>query len=726
MGLSGQKSILVVDDDSENLRFLRDVLQGQGYKVRGCTTGSMALRGASAAPTDLILLDIKLPDYSGYEICKQLKADKKTAQIPIIFLSALTGIVDKVQGFAVGGADYLTKPFQIEELLARINTHLSIQTLQNHLKTVNVELIQEIEEHKRTKSILFFEKELAQITLKSIGDGVITTDATGHITSLNPVAEKLTGWTEAEANGVHLFGVFNIINDGTKEPAINPIVQALDEIRVINLSPNINLVSRDGKEFPIDDSAAPIKDNEGNILGAVIIFRDTTTSRNLTRQLSWQASHDALTGLINRLGFEQVLDSLLAKENRETEHHLLCYLDLDKFKIVNDTCGHGAGDQLLCQISQLLQHSIRENDTLARLGGDEFAFLLHNCSLEKGTEIAEKTRKTIEQLNFSWDGKIFKVSVSIGMVEISHYIKNKNKLLSMADTACYGAKGKGRNRIQIYKESDNQLLSQYQEQSWFIKIHQALEANHFCLYCQKVVPIGEEPKPIYYEILLRLMAESGEVITPEIFMPPAERYDLMPAIDRWVISHFFQQYHDYYQQYNPQEGDFQRIYAPNISAVSINDKDFLGFLKEQIIQSQVHPQTICFEITESTAIANFDQAIEFIKEVKKLGCYFAIDDFGHGMNSFEYIKHFPVDYLKINGNFVKKLVHSQVDRAIVESFHHIGRVMNLQTIAEFVEDGAILEELTAIGVDYAQGYEIAKPRPLDFDEIINHEPKHRR
>ncbi|BFM38557.1 response regulator receiver modulated diguanylate cyclase/phosphodiesterase with PAS/PAC sensor(s) [Synechocystis sp. LKSZ1] len=718
MTLPSFKSILVVDDDPSNLRFLRDILREEGYKVRACTTGTAALRGASVAPTDLILLDIKLPDYSGYDICQQLKADPQTTHIPIIFLSALTSTFDKVQGFKVGGADYVTKPFQIEELLARINTQLSLQRLQNHLQTINTQLIEEIEEHKRTKAILFFEKELAQVTLKSIGDGVITTNAEGYITYVNSVAEYLTGWNGEEAKGVHLFEVFKIVNELTKDPVINPITQALDEIRVINLARDTTLISRDGAEFAIDDSAAPIRDDQGNILGAVIIFRDVTASRNFTRQLSWQASHDALTGLVNRHGFEQALETLLAAEDWQEYHHVLCYLDLDQFKIVNDTCGHAAGDQLLRQVSKTLQHCIRENDTLARLGGDEFAFLLRHCSLKKAQEVAEKTRDAIEQLHFAWDDKIFSISVSIGVVGIDDRTRNKDTLLSIADAACYAAKGRGRNCIHVYQENDDELFRQRQERRWVLKIHQALEESNFCLYYQKVVPIGDNNKPVYNEILLRLINEEGKVISPGIFMPAAERYDLMPAIDRWVISHFFQQYNDYYQQFHQPGNMLPDLYALNISGASINNENFLGFLKEQILQTQIPPQQICFELTESTAIANFEQAIEFIKELKELGCCFAIDDFGHGMNSFEYIKHFPVDYLKIDGSFVKNIVHSKVDHTIVESFHRIGRVMNLETIAEFVENGVILEKLIAMGLDYAQGYEIAKPLPLNFEAIF--------
>ena len=711
-------SILIVDDLPDNLRLLRDTLQGQGYKVRSCTTGAMALRGAKAAETDLILLDIKLPDYDGYEVCRQLKADEQTAQIPIIFLSALANTFDKILGFAVGGADYITKPFQIEEVLARVETHLSIQRLQKILQEKNLLLRQEIADHQRTQEALFFEKELAQVTLKSIGDAVITTDAHGFVTYLNPMAEYLTGWNEKEAQGLHLFEVFNIVNEFTKKIVENPIFEALEQVKIVNLAKNTMLIARDGREFPIDDSAAPIQDRQGNVIGAVIVFRDITESYNFTRQLSWQASHDALTGLMNRRKFEQELEEAIASAKNEQHNHILCYLDLDQFKVVNDTCGHAAGDELLRQVTQLLQQRIRSTDTLARLGGDEFAFLLHQCSLEKGIELAENCREMVELFCFYWQNKTFKIGVSIGLVAIDENTKDKNTVLSIADASCYAAKNRGRNCIQVYQDNDYELVRQRKERQWVVQINQALQENRFCLYYQKVTPIQGQNKPIYYEILLRFLSENGQLFSPAVFLPAGERYGLMPTIDRWVIQTFFSQYRHYYQQNFDRVDETHNLYALNISGSSINQPQFLDFFKEQLQQAEVPPQTICLEITETTAIANFDQAIKLINELKQLGCCFALDDFGHGLNSFDYIKHFPVDYLKIDGSFVKNLVNSEIDLAIVESFNRIGQVMNLQTIAEFVENAAILDKIGAIGVDYAQGYEISKPAPFDFGKTF--------
>ncbi|MGL5134702.1 MAG: response regulator, partial [Planktothrix sp.] len=351
---SHEGDILIVDDLPDNLRLLRDTLSEEGYKVRSATTGAMAIRAANSPSTDLILLDIKLPDLDGYEVCRKLKSDGRTADIPVIFLSALNETLNKVQGLAAGGVDYISKPFQVQEVLARVAIHLTIRRLQKSLQEQNLRLIQEIEEHQHLKEILFAEKELAQVTLQSIGDAVITTDAQGNIRYFNPVAEKLTGWKAEEAQGLPLSEVFIVINEVTRKPADNPITKALLEGQIVGLANHTILIARDGTEYGIEDSAAPIRARQGEIIGAVIVFHDVTESRDLTRQLSWEASHDALTGIINRRRFEQYLIDAIASVQQSNHHHVLCYLDLDQFKVVNDTVGHIAGDELLRQITTLL------------------------------------------------------------------------------------------------------------------------------------------------------------------------------------------------------------------------------------------------------------------------------------------------------------------------------------------------------------------------------------
>ena len=557
------------------------------------------------------------------------------------------------------------------------------------------------------------EKELAQVTLQSIGDGVITTDVRGNIVNFNPMAEHLTGWKIDEVKGIFVSDVFNIINEYTREPVENPIEKALQENKVFGLANHTILIARNGTEYAIEDSAAPIRNRQGQTIGAVIVFRNVTESRNLANQLSWQANHDALTGLYNRREFEKKLLEAIYSAKKEKHQHAFCYLDLDRFKIINDTCGHIAGDELLRQVTQLLTQQIRSSDSLARLGGDEFGFLLNQCPLEIGIKIANNLRQSIEDFRFTWQGHTFAIGVSIGLVEINCNTEDLSNLLNAADVACYTAKTNGRNCIHIYQDNDIELSKNLGERQWIVSLNQALEEDRFCLYSQKIASIKEEGNCNYYEILLRLCDEQGKLISPETFIPAAERYNIMPSIDRWVISHFLANYELYYQQNrNPEITESKSLFSINLSGTSINSKQFRIFLKEQFTRFPIYLSTVCFEITETAAISNLTTAAKFIQELRQLGCSIALDDFGSGMSSLTYLKNLSVDYLKIDGSFVKNIVQDQVNRVTVEYFNHIAKIMNIKTVAEFVEDEATLKQLQGIGVDYAQGYGISQPRPL--------------
>ncbi|MEG4990009.1 EAL domain-containing protein [Microcoleus sp. BR0-C5] len=709
-GINYRGNILIVDDLPDNLRLLRDTLRAEGYKVRSAITGAMALRAAQSPSTELILLDIKLPDIDGYEVCRQLKYDERTAEIPIIFLSALNETFNKVQGLAAGGVDYIAKPFQVEEVLARVETHLTIGRLQQKLQKQNLRLLIEIEERQRLEESLFAEKELAQVTLQSIGDAVITTDAQGNVRYFNPIAERLTGWRADEVQGVSFSTVFLIVDQVTRETVENPINKALLEERIVTLANNTILISQDGTEYPIADSAAPIRDRQGQIIGAVMVFHDVTESRYLTHKLSWEANHDALTGLINRRRFEQHLVDAIASCQDSNEQHALCYLDLDQFKVVNDTVGHIAGDDLLRQITALIQQGVRANDMLARLGGDEFGILLSQCSLSEATQIAENLKDLVHQFRFIWNGKTFIIGVSIGVVAIDQTSQDLRELLGAADAACYAAKARGRNCVHIYSLDDSELIKQRGERQLISQISRALETNRFCLYYQKIVSITSQPLVEHYEILIRMMDENGKIVSPAQFIPAAERYGLITEIDCWVIETFFSNYHKLPEKDVLSQG----LYTINLSGASISNNQFMRFLIEQFYRYKVPPQTIGFEITETAAIANFEQARYFMSELKKIGCCFALDDFGSGLSSFAYLMNLPVDYLKIDGAFVKNISHNLISQALVEGFNRIAHAMNLETIAEFVEDETILEKLREIGVDYAQGYGIARPVPINF------------
>jgi diguanylate cyclase (GGDEF)-like protein/PAS domain S-box-containing protein len=565
------------------------------------------------------------------------------------------------------------------------------------------------------------EKELAQITLQSIGDGVITTDAEGRIKSLNPVAEALTGWTTREAQGAPIDQVFTTLKEHTRESVPNPVSQVLQHGKIVGKSNHTLLIARDQSEFAIDHSAAPILDRHGNIIGSVLVFRDVTQERVMALQLSWQARHDALTGLVNRHEFETQLTQICNPEAKTQSPSIICYLDLDRFKLVNDTCGHLAGDELLRQIANLLQTKVRSTDVIARLGGDEFGILLLNCELEQGMAIANDIRQSILGFRFVWQDKVFTIGVSIGVVPVDAQTSDPASILSQADTACYWAKNHGRNRVEAYRV-DCHEQTHYDGVSWITRITRALEEDRFLLYCQQIQPLSPVAQNVpdcaeHYEVLLRMVDENGNIVPPGTFIPTAERYHLMPAIDRWVVSTLFATQGKSLRQCR---GDCQKkgmvhhacLYSINLSGASINDEHLIDFLREQFAIHLIPPEVICFEITETVAIANLPKAARLIQDLKELGCRFALDDFGSGMSSFTYLKNLPVDYLKIDGSFVREIPDNQVATAMVEAINHIGHIMGLKTIAEFVENKTTLTAIREIGIDYAQGYAIARPQVL--------------
>lgn len=604
----------------------------------------------------------------------------------------------------------------ITDISTRKDAEAELVVYRQHLEDLVSErtfsLKSEVEERKRIERQLFQEKELAQVTLQSIGDGVITTDAAAKVTYLNPIAEQLTGWCHEEALGRFLPDIFTIVNEATRQPVQNPIERVLKKCCITSLAHNTTLISKTGIEYGIDDSAAPLKDRQGKMIGAVMVFRDVTCSRKISQQLSWQASHDALTGLVNRQQFEMVLENILQTSQPEKQH-VIGYLDLDQFKIINDTCGHSAGDELLRQVSTLLSNQIRTTDTLARIGGDEFAILLHQCQLEQASIIANQIRTAVSELQFIWNDIPFHIGISIGLVAIDENSHNMVSMLNAADAACYTAKSKGRNRVQLYQADDADIIEQRGKQQWSLRIQQALNQDRFCLYQQVIVPtMPTAEKRTYHEILLRMVDGEGNLITPGAFIPAAERYDLMTEIDQWVVRAFF----SYLSEKSASENLItlleSDLYMLNLSGASIGNEQFLIFLKAQLRHYNISPQMICFEITETAAIANLHKAVRFIQELKQSGFYFALDDFGSGMSSFSYLDTLPIDYLKIDGKFIQNLETNPTAMAIVESINHIGHVMGLKTIAECVETQQIQVKLSNIKIDFMQGYGIAMPCAL--------------
>jgi diguanylate cyclase (GGDEF)-like protein/PAS domain S-box-containing protein len=573
--------------------------------------------------------------------------------------------------------------------------------------------IEDITARKKAEQALFEERELAQITLRSIGDAAITTDASARVNYLNPVAEKLTGWPLEDARGRPLPEIFRIFNEHTRAPAADPVERALREGIVTGLANSTVLVSRSGKEYLIADTAAPIRGRSNEILGAVLIFQDVTEARGLARQVEHQAKHDALTELVNRREFERRLAHALQSARDRGRRHVLAYLDLDQFKVVNDTCGHIAGDQLLRQLADLLRSHVRDRDSLGRLGGDEFGLLLENCELEDAQRIVEAILRRVSESRFTWEGRSFGIGVSIGLIAVTKLAKSPAALLSQADVACYMAKDRGRNRVHIYRPEDAELALRHSELHSAADIRDMLESGRLELFGQPIWPlagvVGDTPAD-HYEILLRFNSPEGQLILPGTFIPAAERYNLMSAIDRWVIRATF----EYCARNRAQlpKSPAMRL-SVNLSGDSLNDDSLLDFIRQQLDTFDVTPSTICFEITETAAIARLSQTVDLMKALKAIGCRFALDDFGAGLSSLRYLKLLPVDYLKFDGSFVQNIVHDAVDHAIIEAAQRIGRSLGIQTVAEWVEDMAIVDELRALGVNYGQGFALGGPEPLD-------------
>jgi diguanylate cyclase (GGDEF)-like protein/PAS domain S-box-containing protein len=571
------------------------------------------------------------------------------------------------------------------------------------LRLVGVEL--DITERKLYEEALFREKESAQITLQSIGDGVITTDAKGVIDYLNPVAEALTGWRLEDSQGRAIEEIFRAFHEETCEPLENPLAVAIRRTRSIKSVRPMLLIRRDGNEIYVESTASPIRDGSGAVSGGVLVFHDVSEARELNRRLSYHASHDVLTGLVNRREFENRMERALKSAKARETSYALCYLDLDQFKIVNDTCGHSAGDALLGQVGALLKSKVRWRDTLARLGGDEFGILLESCSLDEAMRTAESLREAVRNFKFTWEERTFRLGASIGVVPISVDNADVASVISAADSACQAAKEAGRNRVHSFEENDIDLMRRRREMQWAARINNALEEGRFELFRQTILPLQHTEEGAHYELLLRMRDEAGKIVAPDNFITAAERYGITPSIDRWVIENAF--------RWLVSEADERArlsMCSINLSGQSLGDDKFLPYVIDQFHRSGLDATKICFEITETAAIASFSQANRFIHALKELGCKFALDDFGTGLSSFGYLKHFPVDFLKIDGSFVKEILHDPIDREMVRSINEIGHLTGKQTIAEFAENNEIINMLRSLGVDYAQGYGVSQPQ----------------
>ncbi|MEW8506652.1 MAG: EAL domain-containing protein [Candidatus Thiodiazotropha sp.] len=596
------------------------------------------------------------------------------------------------------GSNYFT--LTIHDLLHEMVNDLAF-AIENYERNQAHRLAHESLE-KSSNQLEAVNKKMSLI-LESTGEGIFGIDELGACTFINKAAADMLGYSQDELLNLEIHKSIRMFEEAGKS-FNSTVLQQGESIRVKDES----FLRKNETLFPVEYSTYPIMEN-GHFKGSVTVFRDVTATRSMMREMRFLATHDSLTHLLNRHAFDQRLRQAFAKSKDRGVEHVLLYMDLDQFKLVNDTCGHVAGDMMLRQLSHRLQRTIGGNDVLARLGGDEFGLLMENCQLTRAQQLAVKICSVVKDFRFSWEGRSFSTGVSIGIVAIGANTESPHSALSSADAACYVAKDMGRNRIHVYQPYDEEIKRQQGEMRWVGRIESAMDQQRFSLLQQPIMSlrssaIGDE----HIEVLLRMKDERGKQIMPGAFIPAAERYNVMASLDRWVISHAFR-----WLSENPQRLDELGLCAINLSGQSLGDGSLHEHILEQLRKFDLPADKISFEITETAVVSRLDQAARFISLLKRRGFRFALDDFGTGMSSFSYLKRLPVDYLKIDGSFVSNMVKDPVDRAMVESINEIGHLMGLQTIAEYVENDQTLEQLIDIGVDYAQGFGVVRPMPLD-------------
>lgn len=605
------------------------------------------------------------------------------------------------------------KHFETERLTKNgglVYVSVSLSPLKNTLgEIVGIsKIVRDITQQKMLEQTLAQAHEHLRVIMDSIADAVITTDTRGKVQYLNPVAVALTGWTLKEAVGKPSTEVFHIIEEATRRPALNPIKLCLKEKKVTSIAKNTLLISRDGSECGIENSVSPIRDKDGNTIGVVLVFHDVTEQRKMAEEISYRASHDVLTGLVNRAEFENRLNHFI-QDNREADmQNAMMYIDLDRFKVINDSCGHAAGDKVLKDIAEVMHTCIRTTDTLARIGGDEFAVILYKCNTQQAMKIAKNICKVVEEYRYIHTEEYFRLGASIGLVMIDKHWTSTTSLMQAADSACYEAKNTGRNRVHLYYDDNHLAGSQRRETKWVSRIEKALEDKTFVLFCQRIMPLKHNGLE-HAEILIRMVDKDGTLIPPSAFLPAAERFHLASRIDRFVVAEVF----DWMRINNDRLNHIESI-SVNLSGQSLSDPLFHSFVFGLIESTKLDFSKLCFEITETAAITNIIDAKKFIAEISKYGIKFALDDFGSGVSSFGYLKNLDVDYLKIDGQFITDLIINEIGQATVRCIAEVAKVTGKKTIAEWVDNKTVENMLKKMGIDFTQGFLKHNPAPLSF------------
>jgi diguanylate cyclase (GGDEF)-like protein/PAS domain S-box-containing protein len=674
-------TVLLIDASTDDERLFREelALVREPFTLEVARSLAEGLAQLRQRRFDVILLDLNLPDSLG--LTTFLRLQPKAGLQPIIVLVGQADEDIGAEAVERGALDFLIKQQVVSTLLAKALRYATERT--------------------HTMLALKASESRYRELYENVVAGVFQTTPDGKFMAANPALVRLLGYaSEDELLELSIGEDLYVHADDRANWLRN--MAAAGEIR------NAELVLRrkDGRKIVVLENSRAVRDEQGHILYYEGTLTDITEAHELSRQLSYEASHDALSGLMNRREFEIRLQRALDSAQATGTSHAVCYLDLDQFKVINDTCGHIAGDELLRQLAQLLQSRVRSNDALARLGGDEFGLLLHDCSLADAVGIANALLKAVEQYQFVWGASTFSVGASIGVVPLSSNFRRITQVLQAADAACYAAKDQGRNRVHVYQEDDAVVAQRHGEMQWVARVKRALSENRFLLEAQPIVPIVAEQPPALrsYELLLRMREPDGSIVPPGAFLPAVERYNLTQRLDRWVISTALR----WLAAHPTTTQQIGRVYV-NLSGDSLGDPQLHDFIRAALDETRVPPTKVGFEITETAAIGNLTRANQLIAELRRLGCAFSLDDFGSGVSSFAYLKALTVDWLKIDGLFVGNIVHDRVDYEMVRSITDIGHVMGKKVVAESVESEAVLERLKQIGVDYAQGLALGPP-----------------
>ena len=682
-----KERVLIVEDEKIIALDLQRRLERFGYTICGtCSEGVDAIEKAKLHKPDIILMDIMLNGpMDGIEAAKIIKQELR---IPVVFLTAYVDDRTIERAKTAEPYGYILKPFKERELYTAIDIALYKFNSEQQIKR---------------------QERLFSAILHSVNDGLIAVDNDLTALFLNPIASQMSGWTEEEARGRPIHQILSLIDSKT----LNPILPTmLPKEEVPNRFRDVILKGRLGQSYILDGAITKIHQAGNETEGYVLAFRDVTELRKLSATVDYQTSHDKLTGLGNREDFAIKLQGVLEELGRFGGSHTLIQLDVDRFKIVNDTCGTMAGDELLRQVATYIQTLTQRNDIAARLGGDEFAIILKDCVLENAQQVAQRLQEAVQNHKFIWQNNLFPITLSIGLVPLSSEDTDIHMVLAAADDACYIAKEEGGNRIQIFQRNEEKYILRRDQMEWVSKINNALEDNRFRLWYQLIEPLralpGIHPK---LEILIRMEHDDGSIISPGAFIPSAERYGLISAIDRWVFENSIKAW----VQLKSQNHELiNRIFSINLSGANLLDETFIDYAINITGQYGVSPGSFCLEITETSAIQNLSYATRFIEKLKSHGFTFSLDDFGSGFSSFNYLKNLPVDYLKIDGSIVQNIDESLINFTMVESINSMGHVIGLKTVAEFARNPSVIERLHRIGVDYAQGYAIAEPKPLPY------------